>query len=104
MQPIIMNSKRNSKRNSNKTNILQQPVNYDTVNPEMQPIIMNSTKNENTSKTDVTNLSHKPKSIIILKQKHKLFQKLTKEEEVCENILNYWLHQNSDVKNGNTPK
>ena len=44
---IIMNSERNSKQNSNKTNILQHAVNYVTGNHERPYIIMNSKPNSN---------------------------------------------------------
>ena len=96
-QPIVMSSKPNSIRNSNKTNILQQPDNYDTVNYDKQPIMMNSklnsTKNENNSKISVTELADKTKNII-LKQKYELLQKLTKEEQMYENSM-----QNSNETN-----
>ena len=86
-QYVVMNSKPNSKpnsmRNSNKTNILQELINY-----EKRPIVMNSTKNENNSKISVTELSDKTKNII-LKQKYELLEKLTKEELMYENMLNY---------------
>ena len=83
----------NIMRNSNETNILQQPVNY-----EKQPIVINSTKNENTSKMFITELSDKSKSIS-LKQKHLMFQKLTKEEQICDHILNYWpKHEMNGIK------
>jgi hypothetical protein len=87
-QPVMMNSK----RNSNTTNILRQPVNPEIVNYERQPVMMNSTpnstKNEDNSKMSVTEFADKTKSII-LKQKHIMFQKLSKEEQICEHILNY---------------
>jgi hypothetical protein len=83
----------NIMRNSSETNILQQPVNY-----EKQPVVMNSTKNENTSKMFITELSDKSKSIT-LKQKHLMFQKLTKEEQICDHILNYWpKHEMNGIK------
>jgi hypothetical protein len=85
MQPVIIDKLLNYI--SFVTNTLLQPVNSGTVNPEMQPVIMNNTKNENKSKTNGTEFSDKTKSIII-KQKHLLFTKLLKEEQICENILN----------------
>ena len=85
MQPVIIDKLLNYI--SFVTNKLLQPVNSGTVNPEMQPGITNNTKNENKSKTNGTELSRKTKSIII-KQKHLLFTKLLKEEQICENILN----------------
>jgi len=85
MQPVIIDMLLNYI--SFVTNTLLQPVNPGTVNPEMQPVIMNNTKNENKSKTNGTELSRKTKSIIT-KQKHLLFTKLLKEEQICENILN----------------
>jgi hypothetical protein len=61
------------------------------INYEKQPIGMNtnpnSTKNENNSKMSVTELADKTKSII-LNQKYELLQKLTKEEQMYENLLN----------------
>lgn len=74
----------------NKNEMPQQLVNH-----ERQHIVMNSkpnskpnsTKNENNSKMSVTEFADKTKSIII-KQKHAFLQKLTKEEQMYENILN----------------